>query len=491
MRGKGLLPFVLTVLVTAAALVYTFAAENEPLLGLDLQGGVSVVLQPVEDATPEQLNQAIDIMRRRVDALGVAEPEVTLQGETIIVALPGVDDPQRALDLVGQTAALRFRPVLEVEGIDQNTGQEVVIEDEPTPPDDVEADQEVVLDGEPLEDGTTVRYRLGPTAVLGEAVSGADAIVRGINDWTVSLDLRGGADGLDAWNALAEECFFEAATCPTRLIGIELDGTVISAPSVLPGQAAFTPWDGPVSISGSSLDPFTEQEAKDLALVLRFGALPVELETQQTQTVSATLGRDALDAGIIAGIVGIVLVTLFMVAYYRVLGAIAMASFVVGAGLLWAIIAWLGETQGLALTLAGVTGLIVSVGVSVDSNIVYYENVKEDVRAGRPVRTAIERAFSEAFSTIVKADVSTLIGAGLIYWISIGPVRGFALFLGIATLLDLFVAYFFMRPLCIAVARTPWFTDRPRWLGIPARDPDGSRRRSAASDAREPVEVGS
>jgi preprotein translocase subunit SecD len=354
--------------------------------------------------------------------------------------------------------------VLEVEGTNPLTGEAVVLDEETTPPDEVEADAEVILEGEPDEEGAVTRYRLGPTAVRGEAVSDAVATTPGLNTWIVELQLDGGADGIDAWNAIAEECFFQAEACPTRQIGIELDGTVISAPAVQPDQAAFSPFEADqIQISGD----FTEQEAKDLALVLRFGALPVELETQQTQTVSATLGRDALDAGIVAGIVGIVLVALFMIAYYRILGVIAMASFAVAAGLLWAIVSWLGETQGLALTLAGVTGLIVSVGVSVDSNIVYYENIKEDVRSGRSVRISIERAFSEAFSTIVKADVSTLIGAALIYWISIGPVRGFALFLGLATLLDLFVAYWFMRPLCIAVARTEWLTSRPGWLGIP------------------------
>jgi preprotein translocase subunit SecD len=477
MRGKGLLPFFLTMLVVVGALVYTFVEDNEPLLGLDLQGGVSVVLQPTGEATTDQLNQAIDIMRRRVDALGVAEPEVTLQGSNIIVSLPGVDDPQRALDLVGQTAELRFRPVLEAESTeDVALGTGEAIDAETTPPDDVTADEEAILEELDDEGEVLARYRVGPTAVRGEAVSDATAQITGINEWYVALELRGGEEGIDAWNAIAEDCFFGAENCPGGRIAIELDGTVISAPAVQPGQTVFSPFEADqIQISGG----FTEQEAKDLALVLRFGALPVELETQQTQTVSATLGRDALDAGIVAGIVGILLVALYMVAYYRVLGVIAMASFFVAAGLLWAIVAWLGTNQGLALTLAGVTGLIVAVGVSVDSNIVYYENIKEDVRAGRTVRTAIEKAFSEAFSTIVKADVSTLIGAALIYWVSIGPVRGFALFLGLATVLDLVVAYWFMRPLCIAVARTDWLTSRPGWLGIPMyeeriRTPDRS-----------------
>lgn len=483
MRRKGLLPAVVTLLLAVGSLIYTFAVGNTPLLGLDLQGGVSVVLQPTEPATHDQLNQAIDIMRRRVDALGVAEPEVTLQGSNIIVSLPGVNDPQRALDLVGQTAVLRFRPVLEAEITEQvELGLAEPIDAPTTDPEDAAEGDEVVLEERDDDGNVIARYRLGPTAVRGEAVAGAEAVVTGVNEWFVSLELHGGADGIDAWNVIAATCFAGEPECPTGLLGIELDNAVISAPAIQTPQFARDQ----ISITGN----FTEREAKDLALVLRFGALPVELETQQTQTVSATLGRDALDAGIIAGLVGAALVATFMIAYYRILGVVAIASFLVGAGLLWAIVAWLGETQGLALTLAGVTGLIVSVGVSVDSNIVYYENIKEDVRAGRAVRPAIEKAFSEAFSTIVKADISTLIGAGLIYWISIGPVRGFALFLGLATVLDLFVAYWFMRPLCIGVARTEWFTSRPGWLGIPVHDPD-VRQTGRGSTRREPAEVGS
>ncbi len=457
MRRRVLLPFWITIAVTIVALAYTFSSGNSPLLGLDLQGGVSVVLQPTDVGTSEQLDQSIEIMRRRVDALGVAEPEITRQGNNIIVSLPGVDDPQRALDLVGQTARLRFRPVLATDNV---LAGGAPIEDPLTAPDDVEDDAEVVLQGEPSADGSVTTYRLGPMGADGTAVDDAQAQVGNFGSWMVGLQLNDGEDGLDAWNAMATDCYNRTATCPTGQIAIELDGTVVSAPEV---QTPTFSSDG-VSITGQ----FSEADAKDLALVLRYGALPLELEPQQTRTVSATLGRDALDAGIIAGIVGIVLVALFMIAYYRVLGIIAMASFFVGAGLLWAIVSWLGEAQGLALTLAGVTGLIVSVGVSVDSNIVYYENIKEDVRAGRTVRRSIEGAFSEAFSTIVKADVSTLIGAALIYWVSIGAVRGFALFLGLATLLDLFVAYFFMRPLCLAASRWPWLTSRPRLLGIPA-----------------------
>ena len=463
MRRKEVVPFLATVVLTIAALGYTFAADNEPLLGLDLQGGVSVVLQPAEDASDEQLSQAVDIMRRRVDGLGVAEPEVAAQGDSIIVSLPGVDDPQRALDLVGQTAALRFRPVLEAEDLGP-TGAGIPIEEETTPPDEVEPDEEAVL-AEVDDDGEVVRrYRVGPMGLAGEAVAGADAVLAGISEWQVSLEMNAGEVGIDGWNALAAECFSRAETCPTGLIGIELDGTIISAPVVQ--VPSFT--RDQISISGS----FTESEAKDLALVLRFGALPVELEAQQTQTISASLGRDALDAGVAAGLVGLGIVTLFMLAYYRLLGLVAIVSLLISFGLLWAIISWFGTNQGLALTLAGVTGLIVSIGVSVDSNIVYFENLKEDVREGRPVRSSVERSFTSAFSTIVKADVTTLIGAGLLYWLTIGPVRGFAFYLGLATLLDLVVSYFLMRPLVVMLGRATWLRDRSTWLGIPRRAPE-------------------
>ncbi|MEL7207249.1 MAG: SecD/SecF family protein translocase subunit, partial [Actinomycetota bacterium] len=218
-----------------------------------------------------------------------------------------------------------------------------------------------------------------------------------------------------------------------------------------------------ITISGS----FDEQSAKDLALVLRFGALPAELERQDTRTVSATLGQDSLRAGIVAGLIGLAVVAVFMLAFYRLLGAVAMASLALSAMILWSVISYLGESQGLALTLAGVTGLIVSIGVSLDSNIVYFENLKEDVRRGRTLRSSVERSFNGAFATIVKADVASLIGAGILYWLTIGPVRGFALYLGLATLIDLVASYFFMRPAVILLGRAKRFRDRPTWFGMP------------------------
>ena len=246
-------------------------------------------------------------------------------------------------------------------------------------------------------------------------------------------------------------------------VAVEIDGIVESAPTV--GVSNFD--RGEVVISGGAM---TEQVAKDLALVLRFGSLPVELTPQESRIVSSTLGEDALDAGIVAGIIGLALVSLYLLVYYRFLGVVAISSLAISGAMLWTMISWLGESQGLALTLAGVTGLIVSIGVSVDSNVVYFEHLKEDVRAGRTVRSAVERAFPIAFSTIVKADVASLIAAVVLYFLTVGQVKGFALFLGLATVLDLIATYFFMGPVIRGMARRESMSSHPKRFGIPSVD---------------------
>ncbi len=276
---------------------------------------------------------------------------------------------------------------------------------------------------------------------------------------------KSGADGIDGFNELSRRCFYRELSCPTKQIAIEIDNEVISAPSIQDDAAAFSPFDrSNITITGR----FTEQEAKDLALVLDYGALPIELEAQQSRIVSASLGTDALRAGMIAGIIGLVLVAAFLIAYYRLLGLVAIASLVLSGALLWTIIAWLGETRGLALTLAGVTGLIVAVGVSVDSNVVYFEHLKEDVRSGRTLRSAVDRAFPIAFSTIFKADIASLIAAVVLYLLTVGQVRGFALYLGLATVLDLVATYFFMGPVIALMARNQGPAHSWARFGIPA-----------------------
>ena len=246
---------------------------------------------------------------------------------------------------------------------------------------DDKADATVTLQD---KDGEGV-YQLGPALATGQIVSSARAeIPQG--QWLVALSMKGGADGIDKFNEIAAQCNPPSATCPTGRLAIVLDSVVQSAPTI--NEPSYSKDD--ITISGS----FTEGEAKDLALVLRYGSLPVELERQSVQTVSASLGEDSLRAGIIAGVVGLVLVALYMLLYYRALGVVMIVGVGISGALLYSIVSWLGETRGLALTLAGVTGIIVSIGVTVDSYVVFFERLKDEVKAGRTLRTSTERAFN-------------------------------------------------------------------------------------------------
>ncbi len=481
--------------VAAGLLVGNLVTGQEPLLGLDLQGGVEVVLRPVETGSDvasedrdQALNQALEIVRNRVDALGVAEPDITVQGGNIVVQLPGVDDQDRAIALVGQTAELRFRPVLagpvspeEIEAYraaledaddsddpgDTGDGELTVqdlLEGVLTTSADDDADAVVILPTAPDETGRVLHFMMGPALATGAALESAQAVLE-FAQWNVQVTALEGADGIDKFNEAARACYYEApdqALCPTGQLGIVLDHVVESAPVV--NALAFE--RDRINITGS----FDEAEARDLALVLDYGALPMEFEDPAesglVRTVSATLGRDALRAGLIAGIVGLALVALYMLAYYRLLGLAALGSLVVSGLLLWVILSFLSETQGLALTLAGVTGLIVAIGVSLDSNVIYFEHLKEDVLGGRTLRSSVDQAFPVAFRTIFWANLATLIGAGILWLLTIGSVRGFAAMLAIASILDLVATYFFLRPLVRGLAR--WNANRPALVGMGA-----------------------
>jgi preprotein translocase subunit SecD len=459
-RGTvGSLVFILVVAIGAA--VATAVAGNEPELGLDLQGGTSVVLEPKREVSRGVLNQSIEIIRNRVDALGVAEPDISRLGSNIIVQLPGVKDADRALGIVGQTAELRFRPVLETlppEGFkpsttttapaDPNAATTTTTEVPTTPREEDAADKPVVLPELDDDGNVVVRYRLGPTELTGKALKSARAAFNpDSSQWAVDFTMT--SEGGKQFDELA-------ARNVGKQVAIVLDGVVKSAPAIR--EANF---GGQGQISGD----FGEREAKDLALVLRYGSLPVELEPQSTQRVSATLGKDSLRAGVAAGIAGLGLVLLYMVFYYRALGLVVLLGLCVWAMLMWSVIAFLGSTSGLALSLAGAVGIIISVGVTVDSYVVFFERLKDEIRSGKTVRSSVDRGFSRAFRTILAADVSSFIGAALLFWLTVGSVRGFAFFLGLSTLLDVVVAWFFTRPLVALLGRNRVFTEA-RWLGV-------------------------
>ena len=491
-RQLVLLTGILSVSILAS--VMTVVWGNEPLLGLDLQGGVSVRLAATEPVTEEMLDQTVSIIRDRVDGLGVAEPEISRTETGVMVSLPGVDDQDRALSLVGTTAELRFRPVCGISNSPRpeapasgswsgihaacsEVGSGAVVPaigtNGYTDPEDDQIEDFVVLG---LRDDTSgQRYLLGPSVLTGEAIADANPLFIDYQ-WQVGLDLHQGSVGIDGFNDIAARCFAGDPTCPrvegspNGRLAIVLDGQVVTAPSI---RAPAFQHDA-ILISGG----FEKAEADDVSLALRYGALPVELEPENTRVVSATIGEDSLRAGVVAGLVGLLLVAVFIVGYYRILGLVALASLAISGALLWAIVAHLGTQSGLALTLAGVTGLIVAIGVSVDSNVVYFEHLKEDVRDGRTARSSVDRGFPIAFSTIVKADLASLIGAGLLWALTVGAVRGFALYLGLATILDLVATYFFMGPMVRLLAGTRWFAEHPQRFGLPA---------SGAVPARRPV----
>ena len=319
----------------------------------------------------------------------------------------------------------------------------------------------------PLSDPTTQQLlplkgggqcMVGPSGGQGDVFKNdaAATIIQG--GWGVTVGLRDGGGGADVWNRLATQCFSGDQSCPSRQLAIELDGVIVSAPTV--NQATFT---GSVQITGQ----FRESEARDLARVLRSGSLPLRMQTQSVQTVSPTLGSDSLRAAIIAGVIGVGLVLVFMLLYYRMLALVVLVGVLVSSALLYGLVTLLSETSGLTLSLAGIAGVIVSVGVTVDSYVVFFERLKDEVRGGRTMRNSAQRGFVGAWRTILMADLVSLIGATVLWYLTVGSVRNFAFFLGLSTLIDLVIAYTFTRPAVLLLARTKWM-GRRKVMGIEA-----------------------
>ena len=495
------------VVLVGSLLAGNLLAGNVPSLGLDLQGGASVTLQPEGDFTPSALAQAVDIISQRVNALGVSEPEITRQGNNVVVNLPGVNDQQKALDIIGRQGELLLRPVLQagtlntdtsttIPGTDTTVLDTTVVDttiaateggpgsvrsrgaattvpagaDTTVPaPTDTTAPTAAASNISVSEDTTDPNanavllgqngeaYLVGPAGATGKVfTNNAQAVINNGN-WTVTVELRKGVDGADLWNALTTKCFNRDATCPTARIAIALDGKVISAPTVQ--EAVFT--GGNVQISGD----FSQSEARDLAKILEFGAVPVKFKVATVQTVSPTLGKDSLRAAIISGLIGVLLVMAFFFVYYRMLTIVVVGGLMVSSALLWSIIAFISRSNGLALTLSGVAGIIVSIGVTVDSYVVFFERIKDELHAGRTLRSSAQRSFALAWRTILAADTVSFLGALVLWWLTVGSVRGFAFFLGLSTLCDVIVAYFFTRPAVLLLARSKFLNGR-KVLGV-------------------------
>ncbi len=451
-----LITLVLTLAIAWGSLAAMLAAGWEAKLGLDLQGGFAVVLVAPEGTPAGTLETAVEVMRRRIEGLGsVQEPEISVQGDrSIVVQLPGVEDRERALRAVGTTGEMSFRAVIDVVAESPyfsnpdgehppNINPETGLSD----PDDVD---EI---GYLLATESLGIYVVGPAFLTGVDMKGGQAQFSGRSG-------QGGQLGAGAWVVVPEftneggEKFREATgvlatfpvNSPQRQLAIVVDGVVQSSPFVAEGvdpDQGLDPNQVVITVGGSDSP---QQEAEELAAILNYGALPTTFERERVESVSASLGEDSLRAGLIAGLIGLLLVAVYMILYYRVLGIIAIVGLSVFGAILVASIILLGELQGTTLTLAGVTGIVVSIGITLDSSIVYFERIKEEVHGGRPLRPSIDHAFPGAFSTNLKGDTVTLLAAILLWLLAIGPVKGFALILGLATVIDVVVAYFYTRP---------------------------------------------
>jgi preprotein translocase subunit SecD len=470
-------------------------ASFTPELALDLQGGTQIILTPTladgQVVEQEQLAQAVTIIRQRIDGSGVSEAQVTIQGDqNIIVSIPGSPDAN-TLQLIKASALLEFRPVLtlaasvpateETEPVDLES-----LSDTPstTPSnasdiawiterlqaqfDSFDCSAEFRSPGQvddptkPLvtcDDFLTYKYILGPVEVNGLNISNATAGTvttqtgATTNDWAVNLEFD--ATGTEAFGKVTSRLFGLAS--PQNQFAITLDGLVITAPST---NAVIT--NGQAQITGS----FTQESATALADQLKYGALPIGFEVQSQENISATLGEESLKSGLIAGLIGLVIVVVYMTFQYRGLASVVLGSLIVAALLVYLAVAFLSWRQGYRLSLAGVAGLIVAIGITADSFIVYFERIRDELREGRTLETAVEAGWKRALRTILVSDAVSFTAAVVLYLLTSSSVRGFAFTLGLTTLIDLLVVTLFTHPLVQLLARNKFFASGHKWSGF-------------------------
>lgn len=452
-------------------------------LGLDLRGGTSVTLQPrisegtSGKVTSASIDQAVSIIRQRVNSLGVAESEVTAQGSganrQIVISVPG-DTGRRIVELVGNTAELRFRQVLAESNVGGTNpsgaatpvaGVSAEVNASYAALDCSKAEARQGFGGDTPEQtivscsrSSATKYILGPAEVVGRQVSKASAGLdsQSGNAWTVLLTFNN--DGTKAFGALTQRVTSLAA--PQNQVAIVLDGLVVSAPRITEAIPS-----GNAQITGS----FTQTEATDLANVLKYGALPLAFDRGEVQQVSPTLGANQLHAGLLAGGLGLLLVLLYIFAFYRGLGIVSAGSLLIAGAFTYLSFLLLGKTIGFTLTLAGIAGAIVSIGITADSFIVYFERVRDEIREGRSLRSAVETGWLRARRTILVADFVSIIAAVLLYFFAVGGVRGFAFTLGLSTLIDLLVVFFFTKPLMTLIGRSKFYNSGSAITGVSRR----------------------
>ena len=485
-------------------------ASFTPKLALDLQGGTQIILSPLlldgQAVTTEQLDQAVSIIRQRVDASGVSESQVITQGDTnIIVSIPGIPD-ENTLALIKASAKLEFRPVLitsagtpkaEVDGAgtsdpdatESPAPEETPAAEEPTasPTDGSDLNwitPEIQKEFHDLDCASVFRepgqiddpavplvtcdvngftkFILGPVEVDGANISDASngtvtsSTGASTNTWAVNLEFD--EIGTEGFSTVTQRLF--PLEQPRNQFAITLDGFVITAPTT---QAVIT--NGSAQITGS----FDRESSKVLADQLKYGSLPIGFEVQSQENISATLGQDQLTSGLLAGLIGLILVIIYSAFQYRGLAIVTVGSLLVAAVLVYLLIAFLSWRQGYRLSMAGVAGLIVAIGITVDSFIVYFERVRDEIREGRNLEVAVENAWKRSIRTILASDAVSFTAAATLFLLTVGNVRGFAFTLGLTTIVDLIVVLLFTHPLLRLLARTKFFSSGHPWSGFDSK----------------------
>jgi len=512
---------VVALVATLAGGVLFGGASWAPKLGLDLEGGTEIILAPQlehgQSVTSDELNQAVSIIRERVDASGVSEAQVSTQGtNNIVVAIPGTPD-QATMDRIKSSSKLELRPVL-LAGAPSNTfvGSNGKNTPYPSPAPTLQStptakptngsdtsyitpllqaqydafscsslknsETNVAPDSKPLvtcDDQSGVKYVLGPVEVSGSDISDASAGMVEANgastgQWAINLVFN--SQGTTDFGKVSSRLVGLAS--PRNQFAFVLDGKVLSAPVM---QGVIT--DGKPQITGN----FTQTSATTLAQQLKFGALPISFKVQSNDTISATLGSTQLMSGLVAGIIGLLLVVVYTLFQYRLLGLVTITSLVASALLTYLVIAILSWRIDYRLSLAGVAGLIVAIGFTADSFIVYFERIRDELRDGRVLESAVEAGWKRAKRTIYAAKTTNLLAAVVLYILAVGNVQGFAFTLGVTTVIDVLVVILFTHPTLQLLSQTRFFASGHPWSGL---DPDahGAVYRGAAQ-FRAPVAV--
>ena len=473
-------------------------ASFAPKLALDLQGGTQIILAPVVQAgtkvTEQQLTQAVAIIRQRVDASGVSEAQINTQGNNnIVVSIPGTPD-ENTLRLIRSSAKLEFRPVLATsQGVATSAAGGATSSPSASPSASASAAASAPIAGvdtatqkfydaldcsKPFRTAGQVddptlpiatcdtngysKYVLGPVEVEGTDVADANAGTvttstgASTNEWAVNLKFT--ADGTTKFANTTGRLF--PLKDPQNRFAITLDGYVITAPTL---QAVIT--GGTAQITGS----FDKNSSKALADQLKYGSLPIGFEVQSQENISATLGSEQLTSGLLAGAIGLLLVIIYSFFQYRGLALVTVGSLVVAAVITYLMIALLSWRQGYHLSLSGVAGLIVAIGITADSFIVYFERVRDELRDGRSLGASVESGWKRAIRTILVSDGVSLLAAVVLYALTVGNVRGFAFTLGLTTLIDLAVVILFTHPMLELLAKTKFFSSGHPWSGFDSK----------------------